>query len=840
MTVVSLVKDTFQNFVSKLGTERDKAYYNQYRLGIITQDQLEASYRSDWIARKVVDVPPFDMTREWRSWQAKPEQIEKIEGEERRLGYQRKLKQALQRARLYGGSLIIIGTNDADPSKELRVDSVQQGGLKFLHVVSRYGGVYAGEISTDILSPYYGEPSYYQVTPVGGPAMRIHPSRVVRFIGNTLPDEGTRVAGADGWGDPVLMSVFSALMNATATTEGVASLVQELKIDIIRIPDFMKNIGTEEYKSRLIDRFAGGNLAKSVINTTLLDKEEEWDRIEANFAQMPELLRVYLLIASGAADIPATRMLGQSAAGLNATGESDIRNYYDRIRAEQCTELSPTIARLDDIVIRSATGQRDPAIYYNWNPLWQLSETDRADISLKKAQAHQIDAVLGLINSDALRQGRENQLVEDGFYPGFEAALVEAGEAELSENDPDVEEEFETVTADAAPRTLYVRRDVVNTAAIREWAERQGFKNVERGLHATIIYSKTPVDWMKMGEPYQAKMTVAAGGPRLVEKLGDDGAVVLLFASSELSWRHESFKRDGCSFDYNCFQPHITITYELGDVDLDDVEPYRGEIVFGPEIFEEIKPATTVAADVVPRHSYTWLPDTPDRNDYPFIATVDAGSLPLIVDLRQQMSPVEDQHEMESCTADALTNAMEFLHPGQDFSRMFLYYNERVVEGTISKDAGAFTRSGLKVLQRHGVPPESVWAFDERLLRRRPPRQVYEAASKYKIKEYRRLNTLDEMLSCLAQGQPFVFGFSVYQSFESDDTTRTGIVRMPMLGEKSLGGHLTLAAGYDMNKRAVLFKNSYGTSWGDAGYGWIPFEYLTDRNLSDDFWTLVK
>jgi len=188
--------------------------------------------------------------------------------------------------------------------------------------------------------------------------------------------------------------------------------------------------------------------------------------------------------------------------------------------------------------------------------------------------------------------------------PGLDAAIEEYGK--LSEQEPSDEElaasaaaqaaakPATTPTADAAPRTLYVRRDVLNAAEIVKWAKAQGFTDIVPDLHVTITYSRTPVDWMKMGDNWsdngKGGLTIPAGGPRLMEAFGDNGeAKVLSFASSALSWRHEDMKRSGASSDREEYQPHVTISYAADGPDLSEVEPYRGKIELGPEIFEELR-----------------------------------------------------------------------------------------------------------------------------------------------------------------------------------------------------------------------------------------------------------
>lgn len=626
---VRYMSDTLQNFISGLGTAKDKSYHNTYGLFVLDQAQLEAAYRGDWVARKIINAPAQDATREWRAWKANEHQIELIEEEERRLGLQGKIHRALIRGRLYGGGALIMSFKGHNSAEPLDIETVNKGDLQYVHVVSRYA-LGCGALMRDPISPYFNEPEYYELktTSMLDMQVRIHPSRIIRFIGGELPDPDA--AGADhGWGDSVLQSVDDAVKNVGLCEGGIAALIQESKIDIIRIPNLMANIGTTEYKDRLTERFTLSNQAKSLINTLLMDKEEEWDRINVNFAGMPEVLKIYLLIASGAADIPATRLLGQSPAGLNSTGESDTRNYYDRISSDQNNELRPLLTRLDEALIRSSLGNRPREIYYDWRPLWQMTADEQSQIAHRKAQVFQIDVNSGVMDLEVMRQARQNQLVEDGTYPGIDQIIQNVDPAEIDMEEVKEEEKAEKEAAlkiataakgngkengreaedasgggtdrgatrraqiqrikDAAPRALYVYRKVTNAEEILYWARGEGFSDLldDDDLHVTVLYSKAAVDWLKMGEPYDGLVEVKAGGPRVVEPLGDEGAVVLQFASTALQWRHHDMCERGASHDYEEYIPHITLTYG-GYVDIKSVTPYRGKILLGPEIFEEI------------------------------------------------------------------------------------------------------------------------------------------------------------------------------------------------------------------------------------------------------------
>jgi len=419
-------KDTLINFLSGLGVPgRDKAASSFWSYTPLTQQDVETAYRSNWIARKLVDIPAYDATRAWRAWQTDTDKSEKLEDLESELKVSRHLRNALIMARLYGGSALILGVDRGRSSDELDIKSVRKGDFKFIVPVSRYA-LGTGPLITDVMSPNYGKPEYFTRNLTSSTASpleyQIHPSRVIIMQGMGLPDP---FSSGEIWGDSVLQVCLDAVQGATGVVQAVATLVQEAKIDVIKIPDLSQNLATQEYTSQLINRFQLANSAKSIINTLLLDKEEEWQRITADMNGLPEILKMFLLIASGAADIPATRMLGQSPVGLNATGDGDLRNYYDRINSEQTNVMSPALTVLDDVLIASCFGSRNPSIYYEWNSLWQITEEERANVAQIKAKTFQIDATVGLIDQEALRIGRQNQLIEDGFYPGLEEALEE-------------------------------------------------------------------------------------------------------------------------------------------------------------------------------------------------------------------------------------------------------------------------------------------------------------------------------------------------------------------------------------------------------------------------------
>jgi len=607
-----LLFDRLQNFVSGLGTAKDKRVGNAFVFQQIDPAQLVAMHRSDWMARKVVDIIPDDMTREWREWKADEAVVEAIEKVERapQINIQAKVNEALQLARLRGGSILVLGVDVGGPEEELVIERVGKDALKYVHVLGRDQVSYT-DINRDITSPYYGEPTMWEFTSKNGQMVRIHPSRVIKFIGAPILDKYT--APDEVWGDSVLQVVYDAIQNAASSQEHTASLIPEAKTDVLYIPSLSKYLENEKTTQKLTERFTYANTMKSMFNMLLLEGDgngagEKWEQKTISFAQYPELLRQYLQVASGAADIPMVRFLQDAPSGLGSNGEVTLKNYYDRIGADQRNDLSPALWRFDEIAIRSATGGRDPKIYYEWAPLYSQTEKERAEVFKLNAEAAR--AIVGsgagqeLITREAVSKALISRIEEDGNLPGLAAAVEEYGD--LEENEPSAEElaaaaaatraantnnvtRMQQAANDAAPRTLYVSRKVVNAAEIIAWAKGQGFKTTLPAdeLHVTIAYSRDPVDWMKVGESWAGELKVAAGGPRLMERFGD--ARVLLFKAAELDWRHENIKAAGASWDHPEYQSHITISYDPESPDLESIEPYQGEIILGPELFAEIK-----------------------------------------------------------------------------------------------------------------------------------------------------------------------------------------------------------------------------------------------------------
>ena len=240
---------------------------------------------------------------------------------------------------------------------------------------------------------------------------------------------------------------------------------------------------------------------------------------------------------------------------------------------------------------------------------------------------------------------------------------------------------------------------------------------------------------------------------------------------------------------------------------------------------------------------FGWVPDKPDQRDYLYSAIRAVVRVPQEVDLTEFCSKIENQGNLGSCTAQALAGNLEFLDNQVDasyvdVSRLFIYYNERLLEDSVEYDSGASLRDGIRTLKNYGACDEVIWPYVIKRFTRKPPQKGYAQAKERCIESYHRIRSLKEMFSCITEGYPFVFGFTVYESFEKPSVAKTGVVDMPKKDEAPIGGHAVMAVGFSQKEKRFLVRNSWGSAWGRNGYFTMPFEYL--ETLAADFWTIRK
>lgn len=211
---------------------------------------------------------------------------------------------------------------------------------------------------------------------------------------------------------------------------------------------------------------------------------------------------------------------------------------------------------------------------------------------------------------------------------------------------------------------------------------------------------------------------------------------------------------------------------------------------------------------------------------------------------------VYDQGDLGSCTANSISGALQYddiieglkSEDAEHPSRLFIYYNERKLEGDTSTDAGASIRDSVKAVNKFGFCKESLWPYRTTYFATKPPSKAYKDAEQHKDIKYKRVNqVLDDIRYCIAiKKLPVLIGFKVYKSMESGDVAKTGVVPLPVDGDNPIGGHAVLLVGYDDTKQLFCFRNSWSESWGDNGYGYLPYSYVLDNKLANDFWTIKK
>ena len=383
-------KDGLTNFVASLGNEKDKRSYSRFtdnkflsRQGM--QEELTAMYKTDWLAGKVVDIIPDDMCREWRAFigDINPTVIRQLKEEENRINLSGNFNLAHKWARLYGTAFIVLSVDDGQtPDKPLDIEAIRPGGLRHIKTVDRHRLSNADVIPIqDPMSVNFGMPEFYRFNET---SVKIHHTRMLRFDGVTLPfDEFRR---NNYCSDSVLSRLYDSITNFNTVANSAASMVYETNVDILKIQGFMGYLSSAEGESMLRKRASLSGMMKSFNNMLMIDNEESIEKKSNSFSGLPELLDRYALYLSSASDIPATRLLGSSASGFNATGQGDLKNYYDTVRSIQKRDYKPLLDYADKIMAKSLGLPDESDMEYEFNSLFQMTPKEKSDIQYVNAQ----------------------------------------------------------------------------------------------------------------------------------------------------------------------------------------------------------------------------------------------------------------------------------------------------------------------------------------------------------------------------------------------------------------------------------------------------------------------
>ena len=419
--------DGFLNLVTRVGQGAGNALSNaDYVKNDLTRnrERLDAIYRTSWVAGAIVDCIAEDMTRAGVDFvgdlQATTESY--FQKYLTRKSVWLSLKNAIKWARLYGGAVAVIDVDGQDLSTPLNLDSVAAGQFNGLRIFDRW------EIEPDSqrFVGLDGEPEFYTITNgARGFGLRIHYSRVLRFLGNDLPSHERRAENC--WGASVLERLFDRLVYFDNVTAGAAQLVEKAHLRVVRINNFKTALRSDNAVGSLVKYFDVMRYLQCNEGLTLLDKEDEYQAHSYGFGGLDAMVLQFGQQLSGACGIPLVRLFGQSPAGLNATGESDLRLYYDNILSLQESRLRENLTRLFSVCFRACFGEREPAGFdFNFQPLWQVSALDKAAMAASVSQSVLNAYSSGLLDASTALQELKRASVENGVFSAITDELIAA------------------------------------------------------------------------------------------------------------------------------------------------------------------------------------------------------------------------------------------------------------------------------------------------------------------------------------------------------------------------------------------------------------------------------
>ena len=427
--------DSLENLVAQLGTAQDKRanskFVNSKRLSSRgNEEELNALYRTDWLAGKVIDIVPEDMTREWREFKGDidPKIIKELKEEEERLELASAFETADKWARLYGTAFIVMSIDDGQtPDKPLDITKIKKGSLRHIKVVDRNRIDVSEQVPIgNPLDRNYGYPEFYRFNET---SVKIHHSRVIRFDGVLLPyDEFRR---NNYFSDSVLDRLYEGITNFNTVAAGSASMVYETNVDVVKVKGLMGYLQSADGEKILRKRFTLAGMLKSFNNMLLLDNEEDFHTKTNTFAGLKDLLDAFGKFLAAATDIPATRLLGTSASGLNATGEGDLKNYYDMIRSKQKSKYKPKLDYFDPIMIMNLGLNPEEDYEYEFKSLFQMTPKEQSEVDLNNSNRDRNYYDMGVIKESTIAK----ELQQKATYTNIDDEDIE----ELEE----FEEEFE-------------------------------------------------------------------------------------------------------------------------------------------------------------------------------------------------------------------------------------------------------------------------------------------------------------------------------------------------------------------------------------------------------------
>lgn len=377
-------------------------------------------YASSWLAKAIVDRRAGDMFREWREWMnVDADGITKIERVEADLGLKQKYKEAMVNARRSGVCYVYFD-NGEKPDQPINLKSARP--IRFAHVILR-SEVMDGDIDDDPMSENYGNPAWYSMAGSSSSSLvRIHPSRMVRFVGN-------RKAQSSSWCaeyESVLVPCLDAIKSHDMVALNIADMTSEAKLDIISVKGLMDALGDPVQEAAIIAKFALMSQMKNARSVNVLDAEtEEWQQKTMSFATLPDILKGTQIEVAGAAAIPRALLFGVTEGGMGSTGNLELSSYYDGVNADQENIVRPATHILDRLVVKTALGTDNQDVHYKWSSLWQESDEVRTQNGVRIADKWVKLAGADIFPAEMLAEVVANDLTEAGVGANIEVALAD-------------------------------------------------------------------------------------------------------------------------------------------------------------------------------------------------------------------------------------------------------------------------------------------------------------------------------------------------------------------------------------------------------------------------------
>lgn len=403
------VADAFSNPMFRLGYgSQAPLEATDYPLTRLTDNYalLNSMYRSEGVLQSVVDIIPSDMTREWFTLQGniKPEALDELDKAQRIIKLKGQIKEGLKWGRLYGGAagIILIKGND-DLEKPLDLDTIMPGSFKGLLILDRWSGIQPdGDLITDLNDPEFGYPEYYSINSGEGTRLvaRVHHSRVVRFVGRELPFL-ERVAELY-WGESEIEPIYDDIVLYDNIMHNMGNLTFRANVDTMEVQnlDQLFSVTSVEQQKRFWNVMQAQSVAQSNFGVRLVNKGDQMSNTQYTFTGFNYVTEAAQLNLCAKTHIPMTKLFGRSPAGMNATGESDMKNYYDIVDGERESKLRPVIEKILPVLCMSTWGQIPEDMQVVFPPLWTPNASELAQIAKNKA-----DTVVSVFQANLISQG---------------------------------------------------------------------------------------------------------------------------------------------------------------------------------------------------------------------------------------------------------------------------------------------------------------------------------------------------------------------------------------------------------------------------------------------------